>query len=278
LGFSVKALCDREHPLTLPALGEVHFKRYRNQVDDGVRALALVARRAAKIVVSAVDPGLGPVAGAGRAGEVRAAILRRHPQVDLDSLLEFAWEAGVPVIQIEHVQVGAKRFDGMAAYVEGRPVVVLASGRDGPPWLAFHLAHELGHILLGHVRPESAAVVDGSLSSKTGTSRHEREADRFACEVLAGSEQPSIADLRVDAARLAAIAAGAGPRQGVDPGVFVLIYAKSNDRWPVAQLALKYLGLQAGGRAKVAGYLARYLAGSELEEGDARFLGVLQAA
>ncbi len=278
LRFSAVELRDTERPLTLPPTAQVRFKRYKNQVDDKVRASTIVALRAAEVVVRSVGDCLPVFSGPRSARDVRNAVLRRSQYVDLDSLLRFCWEAGIAVIPLAHVPSGSKRFDGMAAFVDRRPIIVLASGRDGPPWLTFHVAHELGHILLGHARSDMGALVDGTLASATGSSTHEREADRFACEVLWGDAEPRIRDLKVKAPRLAVIAAESGPTQGVDPGVFVLVYARSNNRWPVAQSALKYLGLESGGQEKVAEALERYLAGADLSEADERFLSVLGAA
>ena len=278
LGFSVRDLRNRERPLSLPALTGVRFKRQRNEVDDRVRAAALVALRAARLVVTAVGGRLAPWSGQRTARAIRDDILRDSPYVDLDSLLHFCWRSGIVVIQLAHVPAGGKRFDGMAASIEGRPVIVLASGRDGPPWLAFHLAHELGHLMLGHVGPGSEALVDTSLEGEAGSGAREREADRFASEVLAGSAEPRLPDLKEDAAHLAATAVRSGPRRGIDPGVLVLIYARSNSRWPVAQTALKHLDLHSGGRKRIAEHLRRHLVDANLLDDDDRFLAVLSAA
>jgi len=166
----------------------------------------------------------------------------------------------------------------MAAYVDHHPVIVLASNRDSPPWLAFHLAHELGHVTLDHVGPDRS-LLDPSLSAGAGGRGHEREADEFACELLTGYSQPRIDDIKRAAPQLAAFVATQSARLGVDAGVLALIYAKSNDRWGPAQKALKYLGLDAGGREAVASRLGRWLDDdADVSEADERLLQVLTAA
>ena len=165
----------------------------------------------------------------------------------------------------------------MAALVEQRPVIVLASGRDSPPWLAFCVAHELGHIMLGHVRPDDRAWIDVQIRDPDHGAR-ERAADRFACEVLTGSPEPSIPGLGLKAIPLALRAGQEGPSSGVDPGVYALIYAKTNDRWPVAQKALKYLGLATGGKAMIDRHVAAHLSRAELPEAEERFLRGLTAS
>ncbi len=275
LGFRAEELRNKLQTLTPPPIAEVRFKRYKNQVDDKVRASALVAQRAAAAVVRSIGESAPPFLGCRDAGEIREAILRRSEYVDLESLLESCWRSGIPVLQLAQVPAGGKRFDGMAAFVEERPVIILASGRDGAPWLAFYLAHEIGHIMLGHVQPDTEALVDGTIAGEAGASGHEREADQFACELLSGFPEPKIRNLKAAAPRLAVIAAGKGPEQGVDPGVFTLIYAKSNNRWGVGQNALKYLKLDTGGQAMIAEFLNKHLSQVDLSEADERFLNVL---
>ncbi len=276
LGFSAEALRQRGRRLGPPPMAEVRFKRYKNEIDDKVRASALVAWRAAQIVVRTLKADVPAFRGRRPAQEIRESILRRHEYANLDSMLEYCWESGIIVLQLAHTPPDGKRFDGLAAVVRGRPIIVLASRRDSAPWLAFYVAHELGHIMLGHVRSGGGALIDKSLASATGQDTDEREADKFALELLSSLAQPRIRDLKASATRLALIAAGSARNLGVDPGVFTLIYAKSNNRWGVAQNALKTLGLDSGGRAKVADRLPRYVDRDQLSESDEQFLGVLK--
>ncbi len=277
LGFSVDELRDAGRELRLPSLSAVRFKRYRNEVDDRVRVSALVAQRAAAALVRSAGGVLPPFEGPQSARQVREAILRRSRYVDLETLLDFCWGAGIPVLHLAHRPAGSKPFDGMAGFVDDRPLIVLATGRDSPPWLAFYVAHELGHIMVGHVRPGTQAWVDGTLTSTSGSSP-EREADRFACEVLTGFESPQIKDLRAGALQLAVVASRSGPPRGIDPGVYALIYAKSNNRWPAAQAALRHMGLDAGGQRQVAARLRSHLRDADLSESEERILSVLEAA
>lgn len=125
-----------------------------------------------------------------------------------------------------------------------RPVVALASRRDGPPWLAFHLAHELGHILLGHVVAGAEVLADGGLD-KRSDDEYEQAADRFACEVLTGAPdglhfKPTYGLRGRGLARLASEFVKQN-RLPVDPGVLCLCYCRTADRWGVAQDALEEL-------------------------------------
>ena len=274
LGFSLQELQDRDRELSMPPIVEARFKRYKNQVDAKVLASALVAQQVAGRVIGAIGDEL-PEFEYFDATDIREEILRNKPYVDLESLLDFCWGSGIPVVQLSQVPTAGKRFDGMAAFVDDHPVIVLASNRDSPPWLAFHLSHELGHVMLKHVGP-GQSLLDPSLSGRADGGEYEREADAFACEVLTGHPEPTIGNMQLAAPQLAAFVERHAARLGVDAGVLALVYAKSNDRWGPAQMALKYLDLEAGGRAAVASRLSPWLPDvAELSEADERLLQVL---
>jgi Zn-dependent protease with chaperone function len=170
----------------------------------------------------------------------------------------------------------SKRFDGLAMFCEGHPVLVLGSKRDSPAWLAFHLAHELAHVVLRHVTAGSPPLADTDLMASSSDAQ-EKEADRAACELLTGRPEPRVRDLKLTAVRLARHAEQQGPETGVDPGVFALIYGRSNDRWPVAQNALKHLATDSGAHAMIAAALQTRLHPEDLPESSERFLQVLSS-
>ncbi len=101
-----------------------------------------------------------------------------------------------------------------------------------------------------------------------------QDADQAACEILTGARNPNLPLMKWTGKKLARKASEIGPRHGVDPGVYALIYGKANDRWGVAQNALKHIGAASGARELVCGALAGRL-GDELPESAERFLGVL---
>ena len=84
-----------------------------------------------------------------------------------------------------------------------------------------------------------------------------------------------MADHKYDALRLAFAVAKDGPNFGVDPGVMALIYGKSNDRWGVAQNALKHLSMDSGAHEMIAEALQKRLNPEALPESSERFLAVL---
>jgi hypothetical protein len=273
LGFSLAELRDPGRELTMPRVLPGRFKRYKNQVNAHVEASALVAQRVASRVVEALSGSLAAFTPSGPK-EIRDEILRSRPYVDLESLLDWSWKRGVVVLQL-YRGPSKKKFDGLATVVDGHPVIVLASGKKSPAWLVFDLAHELGHLARGHVEADGPLVE--SLAEKVDEQKEE-EANEFALELLTGFRQPTIPNLKLAAAHLAASAAREGPAQGIDPGVFALVYARANSRFPVAQEALKYLDLSDGGQEILAARVHAELEGTSasLSEEDERLLRVLR--
>jgi hypothetical protein len=274
LGMSISDLSQRSTDLHLPSLSHVKFKRYKNVVDERVAPALLVAQHAAKIIVDAVS--LPPFDLSFDAATARQAILRQHRYVDLSSLVDFCWNHGIVVLHLAKAPKRSKLFDGLAMFCEDRPVLVLGTRRDGPAWLAFYLAHELAHVLRRHVTPGSPPLADSDLQS-TSSDGQEKEADSTACELLTGIANPKIRNLKYDALKLAFMVAREGPNVGVDPGVMALIYGKSNDRWGVAQNALKHLSLSSGAHEIIAEALRKRFNPEDLPESSERFLEVLSA-
>ena len=175
-------------------------------------------------------------------GALRTAITRGNDRaVDFESLLEESWRAGIPVIHLGNFPSKARKMEGLAAMIKGRPAVVLSKNATGPSWQAFILAHELGHIFSGHLRGIDG-LADYQLVTVPGDAA-EQEADLFALELLTGSPGLTFSSpYLLKAPLLAAEAQRLGARLNIDPGVIVLNYARTKDgAWPLANAALKHL-------------------------------------
>lgn len=271
-GFRVANLRDRSRSLVPPRSVNIRLKRSVRTTQEEVAATVAIARRAAELVAeSAVD--LPAFDGPALASAVRAAILRNHAYVDLASLLTYCWSHGIAVVHLIRTPKSSKKIDGLATYCGDRPVIVLASGRDSPPWIAFHLAHELGHVMREHVRKGGDVLVDQDLKKNANEDQHEREADDYACELLTGEATPGFGvEYALTGDKLAPAALKYGESHRISPGTVVLIYGRSADRFPAAQKALSFLGQEAGAHDEIAGALRRVLRPDDLPETTQRFL------
>ena len=277
LGFRIDALHDPKVNLSLPPVGNFRLKRNKNVEVSEVHPSIVIASRAAELVASIAEqlpvPNLAQDAKA-----IRREILAKNKSVDLAGLVRECWSRGVVVLHIAKLPKGAKKFDGVAMFWRDRPVIVLASARKGPPWLAFHLAHEMGHLCSGHVKPGDPPLVDADISF-VDNDEQEQEANKFGCAVLTGPLTCQISGgekLKGDI--LAEWAKKIGEQHGVDPGTVVLCSARETSNWGAAQLALKCLDRDEGAHAVIAAEFKKRLGGIELIDSTERFLGILSTS
>jgi len=274
LKFPIGQLRNPKSTLKLPPISSVRLKRNKGVDAKSVLPAILLAEQTARslvAVLAAVDPFQGPISAA----QARKTILAKRHFVDLAGLLDFAWQHGVAVLHLAELPKATKKFSGMAMFCVESPVIVLACGRDSPPWVAFHLAHELGHILLGHVTVGSSPLADGDID-QLDQDTDERAADEFACAVLTGFptlDAKAVFGLTAD--KLVDVAKRFAAANSIDPGTVALVYGRNANRIPVAQNALKMMGLDHGAHTKIGTALAKHLQGGDLPESTERFLSLL---
>lgn len=239
----------------MPPVQNVRLKRGRNAEIGEVTGAVAAALHAARLTASLMKGRL-PFTGVRQALEIRNQLLARPDCTwpDLTNLLDYCWQHGIGVIHVTRLPkvAGAKKIAGLATFVGDRPVIVLCSGRDSPAWLAFHLAHELGHIMCGHVKPGDAPLVDIRLEGINDEAQ-EREADQYAFQVLTGHPDLQLgADGDLNAPKLAKAARSFGEQHRIHPGTVALIYGYRQGRIPVAQGALKAMRADEGAHAVLA--------------------------
>lgn len=182
------------------------------------------------------------------------AMVREHtgrPSVDLEGLLDLCWLHGIPVLFLKEMPRSAKRMTGMAAMVDGRPVILLGFNYAQHSKQLFVLAHELAHILCGHVQDNGALVdediadVSEGLEGRAQVQRddQEQEADNFALDLIRNGNMGIVRQMprQTSAAVLAAEAFRLGREVGIDQGHLILSYAKERDDWIKANQALNFI-------------------------------------
>ncbi len=180
------------------------------------------------------------------AEELRAAILVHGSFVDLNSLIGSCWALGIPVAYIRVFPLETKAMHAMVVSSDGRFAVLLGRDAAYPAPVAFTLAHELGHIMLGHVAAAPALVDLEDPATAGDVDDQEVEADRFALTLLTGSPNPAIQTNieRFNAPTLAQAALDAAPVYRVEPGTLALCLAFRRGIWPVAMASLRFIYLQ----------------------------------
>ena len=78
---------------------------------------------------------------------LRELVVGDGTEITLEALLRWCWQVGIVVVPME----APGGFSAGAWVIGGQPVVVLKEGPDYKAYWLFALAHELGHLALGHV-------------------------------------------------------------------------------------------------------------------------------
>lgn len=274
LRISISLLSDPQATLVLPQTVSFRLKSAtRGTNPEVIRPSILVAQRVASLLASSVTS-MSIDSTPFTAAEIRANILSKAATVTLEGLLQFCWERGIVVAHLDRLPKGTgfRKFDGLALFAEDRPCILLAEKQDAPAWLAFHLAHELGHLMLRHVTPGSTLLPDDNLE-RVVDDKEENDADAFASEVLIGDPKPDLqAIYGMTADRLARAVRNYGVNHQTDPAAFALVYGHNADRMPVAISALKLMNQLVGARELIRRAFVGNVSLDELSDSEAHFV------
>lgn len=219
----------------------VKFKQRTNNKSHDLGIACALALSAARLVLRSFryeyrsEPMLD-------SAELRKSLLAQGKRrVSFDDLLDHCLQVGIPVILLQNFPAKARKMEGVAFECAGRPCIVLTK-KKSHGYLLFDLAHELGHITLGHTQG-GQWVIDDEIDAEDDDER-EQAANRFAMELITGNP-----DLRIVPRgkhlypnQLARAARDYGEAHSVDPLHIVLNYAYNNrNHWPTAEAAIKLI-------------------------------------
>ena len=218
---------------------------------------------------------------------IRQQILVKREVVDLEGVLDFCWQRGIPVIHFSEFPSRVHKFDGMVAYFYQRPVILVSLKDLSPARLLFIIAHELGHILKGHIGSEGI-LVDESIELESSDKDEESEANQIAAELLLGKSGISYDLLQkfVSGDQLSSKAQEWGARDRVSAGVIALNIAwnranRASDLqdkriiWATAIKALKILESSPNAPQQINRYLAENLDWEKMGEENQDYLATM---
>lgn len=196
------------------------------------------------------------------AAELRTVILASDADwVGLRELVAVCWGIRVPLLYLEVFPLRQKRMHAATARVGDRHAILIGRRSSFPAQVAYYVAHEIGHIALGHSRSSAAVLdIDDPLRA-IDADDDERAANRYALELLTGSSDPTI-EASVEnftAQSLADAALQEGQAHRIDPGVLALCMGHRSGRWPQVFKALRRM--MGGGEPDVSGELNRLARG-----------------
>ena len=241
VGFSLSSLLDSGQDLAFANPGPVKYKKAKGVTEQDVCLATHYALGVARSAASAYAA--HPAATAVPAPkEWRQTLLAESDLkwVCLRHILTATWELGIPVLHLKNFPQGSRKPDALTTMVGDRPVIVVMSGRKSPSWVAFIVAHELGHIHHKHLKA-GQTLVDEKIESQT-EEKDEQEANDFASRLLTGHSDlglHSTGSLTMTA--LARHADTFGQKYRIAPGVAALNYGFTTGLWPVANGAVALL-------------------------------------
>lgn len=235
-------LQDREEPRFLWR-EEARFKQLSGESERERAGITSFGRAIASILVRA-SPALGGNLAA--ASNLRESVLASgRPFVTLADLLSLSWALAVPVVHLRIFPWPQKRMAAMTVRVGGRSTVLLGKDSVYPAAIAFYLAHELGHIALGHVEADRQIIdFEDEEPAAEREDDEEREADAFALELLTGEPEPTVLATGPGWAHGRALAhAALESAQGlrIEPGTLALCFGHSTGDWQTANAALGHI-------------------------------------
>jgi hypothetical protein len=166
--------------------------------------------------------------------------------VGLRNLLMTCWSHGIPVVYLAGLGQGVAKMDGMVVHTGDRPVIILSKASPLWAWQLFILAHEIAHIVLGHVAP-GEILIDEELGENSyalkDSDLDERAADMFAIEMLNGRKNATytVSGNQVNSGELARTAHEFGKANQIEPGHIVLNFANKSGKWDIGISAVKLL-------------------------------------
>jgi len=257
LSLDPESLLDDNVPIGFLHTGPTKFKHLRLAPGPQLNALTAYCQGVARLVLSIQQPPSEPQE-LPAALELRRTILESgRDNVGFGDVLSLCWAMGIPVLHIRLFPATTKGLTAMAVRVGHGHVILVARESGVEAQYMFHVAHELGHISLGHVRQVSAIIDADSRDPETAgkdlvRDEEEEAADEFAQELLTGVRSFRVdrailegSDTKLGTAReLANKALLVGQELGVDPGHVAMCFGDSTGEWGLAQNAVKLLPRQ----------------------------------
>jgi len=246
LGLDPRSLLEDDAEPRFVWRDEARFKRLSGEGGLEQAAITSFGVALGSVLISAVDPSAS-VSNVGAAA-LRGLILGKQQYVRLVDLLSLSWSIGIPVVHLRIFPWPQKRMSAMTIRRGSRHAILLAKDSMYPAQIAFYLAHELAHVMLGHLGREEVIVdlEDAELASAHADTE-EAAADGFALELLTGQPDPKILPSRYGSAAsakgLADVALSASKELHIEPGTLALCFGYSTGEWPVANAAMQQIYL-----------------------------------
>ena len=251
LGLDPRTLFASEDEPRFMWSEEARFKHLRDEGELERSGIASFGRAVASILIAASPEPRAELRGV-PANEIRMQLLASGvPYIGLGDLLVFGWVIGVPIAHLRVFPWPQKRMAAMAVSLRARSSILLGRDSHFPAPIAFYVAHELGHIALGHLKEDRLIVDldDDETSELTDGDDEERAADAFALELLTGAPQPTVLSTHgqpVSGRELARACLASAEGLQIEPGMLAQCFGYSTGAWDTVNVALRHIYPDAG--------------------------------
>lgn len=172
--------------------------------------------------------------------------------VGFGDVLVLCWSLGVPVLHLRVFPGQTKGITAMAVRLGSRHAILVARESGVPAQYMFHIAHELGHIALGHLK-NTTAIIDADSEDPANANdalindEEEHQADCFAQVLLTGVENFNVSRMLTatsaagTAKELANHAVRVGADLKIDPGHVLMSFGNATKEWPLAMAAARQI-------------------------------------
>lgn len=240
LNLDLSSLLTPEKEVRFNTPPHTKFKQHNSQNKEHPYLAQALASRVAELIALGVNPQCTPLPN--DAHTIREEILSHHQTVNLTSLLDYCWSKGIAVGYFHHFPQKAKKFAGLIQGYSTCPVIILSSQPKYCAKLAFDLAHELGHLALGHLK--DGVLVDEEIEFG-GNDEEECQANQFATYLLLGDCDKGLGSQKFKNAKKFShyvLKQFIPYHPDIDVGAIILNYGWHNKTYfPLAMSALKIL-------------------------------------
>ncbi|MEL6439413.1 MAG: ImmA/IrrE family metallo-endopeptidase [Cyanobacteria bacterium J06621_8] len=283
LNLDLSSLLDIDTELRFRNSCQPKFKKQQNTNTEDLKVSHCLASRIAELTAYACKTKYQPIDNYSVA-KIRNMLLSSRQHIDLESVLQFCWNHGIPVVHFNEFPKGVKKFHGMLAFFDKRPVIIVSLKDKSLTRLLFVVLHELGHIYRKHLN--NTFLIDEKIEFED-SDEEEAEANELAVEVMFGQldrrnllfpQLPSGEDIAQFALNISK------NQPNVDPGSIVmndawhranLAEATKNDKkniWAQARKALKIIEGEVNALVKINSFLKENLDWEKLNEDNQEYL------
>lgn len=272
LNLDMQSLLDNKPRLKFKTPYQPKFKLTVETDTERLIIPHLISARIAEMVAYACKKPYQPLDSVS-VSAIRQDILACQNSVNLQGFLNYCWGRGLPVIHFDEFPPKVHKFDGMVGYFYDRPVILLSLKAKSPSRLLFIAAHELGHILKGHLNQEKL-LIDEKISLES-IDTEEVEANEVAGELLLGAADKDYSRPQdYTGQQLAHYAQEISSRDRVDAGVVARNYGwhKKQPYYRFVETAMKILEPDANAPQAINRYLEQNLDWEKLGDENQDYL------